>query len=187
MESATDTNFAPLAEFYERQGRPFPPLEILPGEDMSQPYRQLLVHDADMTGTLEKYHKQSIYLRMIDSRANGTSLDREVVLVGAVSRAPVEFGAIRINLEPFPAEWQAQIRECYRPLGSILSDCDLGHECNPSAYFHIKADLVMMEAFGLAAPLWLYGRCNVLTDRNGNTLAQVVEILPPLVDGHDEN
>ena len=37
---------------------------------------------------------------------------------------------------------------------------------------------LMCEAFDLAEPRVLYGRCNVLSDPSRNVLARVVEILP---------
>ena len=44
----------PLDEFYALAGRTLPAIEQVPGESVPEPYRQLLVHQDDMTPTLEK-------------------------------------------------------------------------------------------------------------------------------------
>jgi hypothetical protein len=45
----------PLTFFYLRAGTPELKYESVVGEEMPEPYRSLLVHDDDMTPTLERY------------------------------------------------------------------------------------------------------------------------------------
>ncbi|MBM3460386.1 MAG: hypothetical protein FJX77_17840, partial [Armatimonadetes bacterium] len=93
----------PLEEFYRRDGRPLPRLQFLPPEEIPEPYRSLLVHDRDMTPTLEQFHGGRIVLDLIHRRTEPTGLSREVVLVLSGSRKPVEYGAILIHRAPFPS------------------------------------------------------------------------------------
>jgi hypothetical protein len=44
----------PLDEFYARSGLPLPRIERTSGEEVPEPYRSLLVHQNDMTPTLEQ-------------------------------------------------------------------------------------------------------------------------------------
>jgi len=45
----------PLDEFYARAGLPMPSLQELTGKEVPEPYRSLLVHENDMTPTLEQF------------------------------------------------------------------------------------------------------------------------------------
>jgi len=185
MDSTTGEDlslFEPLADFYERAGAPLPRIECIDGQQMPQPYRQLLVHDGDMTPTLEAYHGKSIYLQILECRREEQILAREVVLMTEATDQPVEFGAIRINLGSFPDDARKQIEECRHPLGAIIGAFQVEHQSRPTAFFRIESDALMDKAFGLGRCSWLYGRCNVISDGNGRVLAQVVEILPLLED-----
>ena len=43
--------FFPLNLFYEQLGLPLPVIEQVSGAEVPEPYRRLLVHDDDMTGS----------------------------------------------------------------------------------------------------------------------------------------
>ena len=45
------SNYHPLDEFYANAGRALPKIEAVDGIAVPEPYRQLLVHDGDMTPT----------------------------------------------------------------------------------------------------------------------------------------
>ena len=51
----------PLDDFYAQAGLPLPRITAIPGEAMPEPYRTLLVHQNDMTSTLEKFHKSTVH------------------------------------------------------------------------------------------------------------------------------
>ncbi|HXA05898.1 MAG TPA: hypothetical protein VNY30_13705, partial [Bryobacteraceae bacterium] len=91
-----------MDEFYEQLGLPLPLVTRVNGWDMPEPYRSLLVHNRDMTPTLERAHNQSIQLRVLRRALTGDLLTRQVVLVAEGGQVPVAFGAIKIHLEHFP-------------------------------------------------------------------------------------
>ena len=171
---------SPLSDFYTEAGAATPEIEEIDGAAMPQPYRRLLVHDDDMTPTLERYAGKPIHLKLLQVRQAGDALYRQVVLMTTGDETPIEFGAIRINLECFKAEPRRLIEEGYRPLGRILADYRIGHSSSPTGFFQIASDPVTAAAFGLRQPRILYGRHNVLRDDQQRVLAEVVEILPPL-------
>src|SRR5437016_9073765 len=113
----------PLDEFYAQMGLTLPPLQQLDGEAVPQPYKRLLVHQDDMTPTLEKFHRRDIHLRLLGRRRKGNGYFREVVLLLDGTDQPVEFGAIKIYLDRFAAEARRHILEEQRPLGHILHEC----------------------------------------------------------------
>jgi chorismate-pyruvate lyase len=169
----------PLLDFYNRAGEPAPELFTINCKEMPEPYRSLLVHDDDMTPTLEKFHGERIHLRLIGREKSENSYVREVVLEAGSTNKPVEFGAIAIHLEHFPKHSQELILGESTPLGTILGSHNIDHESHPQAYFKLQADPLITEAFGLSKSTGLYGRCNVHKDLEGNHLAEIVEILPP--------
>lgn len=170
----------PLTDFYASVGAQVPRITVMDGSEMSQPYRRLLVHNNDMTPTLEAYCGQAIHLKPLRVRVTDEALYRQVLLVVNGAEWPIEFGAIRIDLPRFEEEPRRLIVEGYRPLGTILHQHAIQHRSKPSAFFAVEADAVIADAFGIEPSVTLYGRHNTIYNPKGGTLAEVVEILPPL-------
>jgi chorismate-pyruvate lyase len=164
-------------------GQPLPPLEQVDGEAVPQPYRQLLVHHHDMTPTLERFHGQDIHLRVLGRRRKGEEYYREVVLLLDSNDQPVEFGAIKINLNLFAPETRRQILEERRPLGHILQECAVNHSSRPKVFLRVASDKIINDALQLTGAHILYGRRNTLFDPENHPLAEIVEILPPIRRG----
>lgn len=179
MESVAQLLY-PLSEFYADAVRPLPEAVQVPGEEVPEPYRQLLVHAHDMTPTLEGFHQERIHLRPLERRLAGDTMRRQVVLTLNQSLKPVEYGAIAIHCQHFPEAARALIVESRCPLGTILADYHIEHLSRPQAFFRVTADDFMHEALGLAGYPVLYGRRNVLLTPDGRVLADVLEILPAM-------
>lgn len=169
----------PLDAFYAALGREIPEVRAIPGEEMPEPYRGLLVHSRDMTPTLEAFHGERIHLRTLERREEPDCFCRLVVLTTDDTGRPVEFGAIAIHLEPFPPAAQELIRGCRCPLGTILADCEIPHASSPRAYIEVTPDTLMREVLAVPESGPLYGRRNVLSTPDGRVIADVLEILPP--------
>ncbi len=169
----------PLAEAYSRRGLRLPAIERVEGSSIPQPYRDLLVHERDMTSTLEAFHGEPIHLRVVNRDAASGILFREVVLVSAESAKPVEFGAIRIRLDGFGTSAQELILEGLVPLGTILKRENVLHRSDPQRYLRVEPDQVVAEALELKSRNPLYGRHNLISSEDGRVLAEMLEILPP--------
>lgn len=169
----------PLDEFYALAQRELPVIEQIDGDDMPEPYRELLVHNSDMTPTLEKFHGERIYLNVISRQTRGDFYFREVILLTQRTRRPVEFGAIKINLSLFPQGARKLIHEEEEPLGTILSEFKIPHSSKPKAFLRITADAFIKGALQISGKQVLYGRRNTLFDPQHRPLAEIVEILPP--------
>ena len=178
-KTALTEYLAPLADFYAAAGATLPHCEIIMGSEVPEPYRSLLVHERDMTSTLENFHKGQIHLRVLSSAQRGNLYRREVVLAVDGSDAPVEFGAIRIHLAALPPPTRAQVLEAKRPLGAILSECAVEYSSHPRAFFRIESDDVINRAMELSGTQDLFGRCNEIKNTSGHSIAEIVEILPP--------
>ena len=177
----------PLVDFYQANNQTLPIATRIEPEAMPQPHRQLLVHENDMTPTLEKYHGIELTLRPQRIVRGEDNLQRCVVLKDVDSERVIEFGAIVIQLAGFQWEIQEQIRGCKTPLGTILGQNKITHFCKPSAYFSLIADHAIANALQIEAGVTLYGRRNGLTFPDGKPLADVVEILSPVAKDVVEN
>jgi chorismate-pyruvate lyase len=176
--SAAQPIVYPLDDFYSQAGRPLPRIEAVEGQDVPEPYKTLLVHQNDMTPTLEKFHGSKIHLQVLRSQQRGDFYFREVVLLTAEGK-PVEFGAIKINLTLFPSPARAQILAESIPLGTLLAEYHVTHTSRPKAFLRLASDDFINTAFKLQGQHWLYGRRNTLWNPDQRPLAEIVEILPP--------
>jgi len=175
---AGDTLF-PLSAFEGDAARGVTRARILEAEELPQPYRQLLAHDRDMTGTLEAFFNQSMDLRVFVKRVEGDRLFRQVALVGREDGEPKEFGAIRIDLSCFEDTARELVAACKVPLGRVLREHGVAYVSNPSAYLRVCPDEMVCDALNTKdGPL--YGRKNELTTPDGRAIAQIIEILPKL-------
>jgi hypothetical protein len=168
----------PLAWFYNEDDLPLPLVHFIEGDAVPQPWRDLLVHQRDMTPTLRAHHGSEITLEVVQAQMSENFVMRQVVLHRASDGAPVEFGAIGIHLEGFPPHVKELIREGQRPLGGILETEGVPHTSAPRAWFTLETDEHISQLLHVPPGTILYGRCNALNHPDGITFADVVEILP---------
>lgn len=169
----------PLDEFYAARGLSLPPLERVDPASMPEPYRALLVHERDMTSTLENFHRTGVHLRLVSRKQLGDDYFREVVLMLDETEVPVEFGAIRISIGRFPAAARSAILEERFPLGHILKEYSIAYVSRPKSFVRLASDKLISRLLNLPGVHYLYGRRNSLLDPAGHSLAEIVEILPP--------
>jgi len=149
------------------------------GSAMPEPYRSLLVHQTDMTSTLENYYKEKLRVEIVSRHTKGQEYFREVVLRLDKSSRRVEFGAIKIMLDLLPFEVRQEILRERQPLGRILTEAGVEFSSQPRAYLRIASDDFINRTLDLKGPQFLYGRRNALVDPWNQPLAEIVEILPP--------
>ncbi|MDG2255071.1 MAG: hypothetical protein P8L49_08935 [Opitutaceae bacterium] len=177
-----------ISEFLERilSERGISPnaFKWIAGEDVPLPYRDLLVHDRDMTSTLADFHRSALGLDVLNMSHDQGEYAREVILFAKDTRVPVEYGAIDLILDHFKPEEQEAIIEGNEPLGSILNRLEYPYRSHPNGFFSIKAPAVCREQFGCSEDVKLYGRYNKLMNAEGRVLALIVEILPEIKLGN---
>jgi chorismate-pyruvate lyase len=187
MSSASVNSLVhPLDEFYAAAGLPLPPLNQIDGEAMPEPYKSLLVHQRDMTPTLENFHQRRIHLQTLGRRRKNDTYFREVVLRLDETNQPVEFGAIKINLDLFTPAAREEILQERLPLGHILHEYKIPHSSRPSAYLRLASDKFINDVLSMTGAHVLFGRRNTLFDPQDRPLAEIVEILPVTAAKNDE-
>lgn len=175
----------PLTGFYEADGKSPPEMASVTGSDVPQPYRRLLVHDSDMTPTLEEYFRSSLALKLLRFECGPTVCRREVALMADDGERVAAFGAIRIHLGPLPEAARGAVCRGRQPLGAILRDHEVPHDSLPDAYFRVVADELLAGVLAARVGQILWGRRNELTSDRGERIARVIEVLPPrLTDDH---
>jgi hypothetical protein len=168
-----------LEEFYALRGDPAPMLRRIEAGKMPEPYHSLLVHQSDMTSTLENFYKEQLHIEAVARRTVENEYYREVVLVLDRSGKRVEFGAIKIMLDLFPIDARQEILREQQPLGRILNVFGVVFTSRPRAYLRMNSDKFIEGALHLKKRDVLFGRRNTLLDEWDRPLAEIVEILPP--------
>jgi hypothetical protein len=172
-----------LKRFYDQAGQPPPELARLQSAEIPQPYRGLLVHSHDMTGTLERFYGQPMGLTVLGRQTKSDTYLREVVLHVADDTQRVEYGVIQIYLDHFPPAARHRVLAEQAPLGGILNSEGIGYLSWPQAFFRLESDDHIGAVLRLREPRQLYGRRNVLLDGSRRLLAEVIEVLAP-VENH---
>jgi chorismate-pyruvate lyase len=168
---------APLDVVYARAGIPAPGITTLPPESIPSPYRSLLVHERDMTMTLEAHHDGRVVLRTLSSFREGHSYVRKVLLAEEVSGRPVEMGIIAVDLDAFSRPIRDRILRGQVPLGRLLREGGVDYLSRPTAFLAIEPNSELLGVFWMGKPRTLYGRQTELTLK-GRKIGDVVEILP---------
>ena len=168
----------PLDFFYETKENLKPHIEPLIAESLPEKERGLLDHNRDMTSTLMKHHSSELYIEVLERVSNGNYLLRMVILKTKTKNEPVEFGAIGMDLSLFDTDIRSEIEQGIKPLGGLLEQYSVSYKSGPRAFFKIKCDKLISSLLQVPEGVNLYGRCNELTNPEGFTLADIVEILP---------
>ncbi len=169
----------PLDTVYIRAGVELPQVTVLAPERIPQPYRSLLVHEIDMTLTLERHCGGRVTLRPLSTFRRGPSYFRRVLLVHEESGRPVEMGAIRMRLDAFGDDLRNQILRNEIPLGRLLRDTQFDYKSRVLSFLAVTPNPEMMGVFWMPRSDVLYGRRTEVL-RHGSKIGDIVEVLPPL-------
>lgn len=149
------------------------------GADLPQPDRSLLDHDRDMTSTLATHHGSALRVEVLRCRTESGLYLREVFLRTVGADKIVEYGVLAVALAAFSAEARAVIEAGRTPLGAILHQFKIPFVSAPIGFFTAGAASLAATPFTLPAGAIASGRFNRLATPAGETLAWIMEILPP--------
>lgn len=167
----------PLDVVYARAGIVVPRARRVSPDQIPPPYRSLLVHERDMTLTLEQHFGGRVALRALSTFTKGRWYFRRVLLAQEYSGRPVEMGAIRMNLEAFAPRIRSKILRNQVPLGRLLRDGGVAYRSRPKVFLAVTPNSEMMGVFWMRQPRTLYGRQTEMT-LHGRKIGDIVEILP---------
>ncbi len=167
----------PLDHAYRRAGVAVPAAVPVSPSEIPLPFRTLLVHERQMTPTLEA-HWGPLVLRVLWTAKEGTSYFRRVLLAHEHSGRPVEMGAIRIDLNAFAPAIRTRILRNNIPFGRLLRESGVEYVSRPQVFLSITPNSELMGVFWMREPRALFGRrTDVLINRR--KVGDIVEILAP--------
>jgi hypothetical protein len=152
--------------------------EIVPGHDIPEPYRGLLVHEHHMTVTVEAFHGGPVDVRVLAFRQEGSIYTRKILLVHRDSGRVVQFGIPRIDLDQTSPEVRAAIVARQAPLGRILIEHDVLRRIEPTAFLRIRPSAAQRAWFGMEQAEALYGRLAIIWC-DGQPAVELLEIVAP--------
>jgi len=167
----------PLGVVYAQAGIAPPSTRSIAPQRIPLPYRSLLVHERDMTVTLEAHFGGRVTIRALSTFRKGSSYYRRVLLVQEYSARPVEMGAVRIDLAAFRPRVRELILQNRIPLGRLLRDGGVDYRSLPTMFLAVTPNPEMMGVFWMREPKTLYGRQTEMSI-GGRKVGDIVEILP---------
>ncbi|MCA9048408.1 MAG: hypothetical protein KDA89_06750 [Planctomycetaceae bacterium] len=168
------------ALFPEPAGEPlYLSAEHIAREAAPEPYHRMLVHEHHMTVTMESFHDCSVDVEVVDSRSEGDTYSRKILLKKHGTEVVVQFGIVRFNFEFVTAAVRREIESEDVPLGrvliqhNVLRHIDLGailkFRAGPGLARYLNMD-VNQETFGRMATIFC----------NGSPAVDLLEISAPL-------
>ena len=147
-------------------------------EEIPEPFRALLVHEGDMTSTLERFHRERMLLEVLAEGHSDECYYREVILKGEGTGRAAEFGVIEIELDNFSQALQKLILRGEQPLGGILNQNGVAYKSQPLGYFSVAREALPPRLSPLGSARLFFGRYNQLKCQKDACLARILEIIP---------
>ncbi len=139
-----------------------PQAEIVPGPEVPPPYHDLLVHDHHMTVTVEAYHHDQVYTRILERIQAEEWYARMILLCLESTDEVVQFGIVRIYYSYLSPQVRTEILAGGVPLGRILIQHNVLRRIEPTGYLRIVTGPSMTRWFELDRPRTTYGRLGLI-------------------------
>ena len=175
--SSPDGLLYPLDLFYERAGVSGPTVKPITADLLPPPFHDLLVHQNEMTATLERHFGSQLVVRVLSSFTRDGSYFRRVLLTVEYSGRPIAMGAVRLELDRFKPAIRSRILAEQVPLGRIFREAGVLYESRPKRYVQLVPNAEMLGIFWMAEPRTMYGRRTEVTT-GGVGIGDIVEIIP---------
>jgi chorismate-pyruvate lyase len=177
----THDSLFPLDVLYARASAEPPSADTIESSEIPLPYRDLLVHTATMTSTLEHYYGGTLEVRLLAASFHEPWYWRHVLLAQGEYGKPVEMGAMCLQLNAFRESVRQRIVAGKVPLGRIIREAELDCESRPIMFFRVTPNKDMIAIFRISELQRLYGRRTELFLAR-RKIGDVVEILSPIVE-----
>jgi hypothetical protein len=162
----------------------FPPadyldgFELVPADEVPEPYFSLLVHEHHMTVTVEAHHGSRVDVQVLARNVTEDTYARKILLVLQSTGRVVQFGIMRIHLRFCTPPVRAEILAARTPLGRILIEHNVLRRIKPVAFLRVVPGPDMIGWFGLGSPRPTYGRLAML-HCDGKPAVELLEIVAP--------
>ena len=152
--------------------------EYVAADQVPPPYYDLLVHEHHMTVTVEAHHGDLVNVVVLDTRHEGDTYARKILLALQGTGKVVQFGLVRIHFEFCSDAVREEILSQKTPLGRILIQHDVLRRIEPTAFVKVTPGPEMMRWFGTTEPTPTYGRL-ALIHCDGKPAVDLLEVVGP--------
>lgn len=160
--AAATAGIASLARLFgeERQLDATP----VPGEEMPDVFRNLLVHHEHMTLRLAAHHGAPVHLTVREVRADADEYARRILLTSASTGGQkiVEFGIVRVRLDQTSPAVRAEILKEQTPLGDILIKHNVLRRVEPRWFYRFGPDSSVRSELYVDAMTPVFGRVGTI-------------------------
>lgn len=150
---------------------------VLP--EVPEPYAGLLSHHSHMTVTMERFHGGPVNLRVVAERGGPSDpadhlYAREILLANGDGKI-VQYGIVRIDLSPLPAESRDAILRKGEPLGRILIASGVHRDVQAVELVQLTPGPAFASLLEATGPT--YGRVAEIR-LNGRPAVELLEVVP---------
>lgn len=158
-----------------------PSFEIVPGEQVPEPYHGLLVHQHHMTVTVEAFHGARVDVKVLAKHVSGDFYARKILLTLQGTGQVVQFGIVRINFQYCSAAVRDAIVAEKTPVGRVLIEHDVLRWIEPTGFLKVHPGPALQHWFG--ANQETYGRLAYI-HCNHQPAVELLEIVAPVTKGN---
>ena len=168
-----------LLELFPRGGVSATDMTWIPGNEVPEPYRRLLVHTHHMTVTLEAFHRSPVVLQVLDRSRAGDDYARQLKLTAGPAGRVVLLGIMRLRLAVCSERVRQRVTDEGTPLGRILIEEDVLRRIEPWGFFRVHLNDPTRAQFGVRGEAAsTYGRVAVIIC-DGEPAVELLEIVSP--------
>jgi hypothetical protein len=153
--------------------------EHIPSAVTPEPYKTMLVHDHHMTVEMERYHRSTVDVRVLDSHLEGDEYTRKILLLKQGTDKSVQFGLVRFHLNYVTEAVRQQIIEGQIPLGRILINHNVLRHIDLGAILEITAGPALADYLQMPVGAITYGRLATIFC-NRQPAVDLLEVSAPL-------
>ncbi len=158
-------------------------------EELPAGFRELLAHDGHMTVTMERFHRSTVDVEVLDRTTDpdGRHYSRKILLrtqkphdstSGGRGRV-VQFGIVRLNLDHLAPDVRAEVLGEGTPLGRVLINHGVLMKVRLIALWRIEPGPDLCRALELDRPTTIYGR-TAMIDFENDPAIELLEISAPV-------
>ena len=148
--------------------------------NVPQPYRTLLDHTSHMTVAMERHHRETVSLRVVqvaEGSADGRGYAREILLARGDGLV-VQYGIVRIDLSVIDNATTAAIRAAEVPLGRLLIEAGLLRDVHDVSLLEVTPRKGLCRLFGREACEPTFGRVAEIS-LSGRPAIELLEVAAP--------
>jgi hypothetical protein len=154
-----------------------PPYRVVAAGTIPEPFQQLLVHDCHMTVAMEKFHRCTIGVRVLQRERQPDWYARQILLLPRGAEQVVQGGVVRIHLHMLDSDVQQAILREDTPLGHVLINHEVLRHIEVTRFLRIDPGEGLQLWPGFRADAPAYARLGIL-HCDGKPAIELFEIVP---------